>query len=49
MAETNFSYETLKAGPVRGGGAGAAKVIVNDDDLLAAPSKPTGTIREPIL
>src|SRR3954465_2284412 len=38
-----------KPGSVRGRGARAAKIIIDDDDLVAPPAKPAGAIRQTIL
>src|SRR4051812_50216885 len=48
MAEADLSDQALEAGPVRGGGARAAKII-DDDDLVAPPAEPAGAIRQTIL
>src|SRR3954470_21759296 len=48
MAGPHLSHEALEAGPVRGGGARAAKII-DDDDLVAPPAEPAGAIRQTIL
>src|SRR4051794_41976051 len=49
MAEADLSDQALEAGSVRGRGARAAKIIIDDDDLVAPPAEPAGAIRQTIL
>src|SRR4051812_49490668 len=49
MAEADLSDQALETGSVRGRGARAAKIIIDDDDLVAPPAKPAGAIRQTIL
>src|SRR4051794_38852296 len=49
MAEADLSDQALEAGSVRGRGARAAKIIIDDDNLVAPPAEPAGAIRQTIL
>ena len=49
MAEADLSDQTLEARPVRGGCARAAKIIIDDNDLVAPPAELAGAIRQTIL
>src|SRR4051794_14116295 len=49
MAEPHLGHEALEAGSVRAGGAGAAEILVDDDDLLARPAKPGGAVGQTVL
>jgi hypothetical protein len=44
VPKTNLGNETLEAGPIDAGGAGAAEILINDDDLFARPAEPASPI-----
>lgn len=49
MAQTDLGDQALKAGAIRGGGPRASEILIDDDDLLAAPAKVARAVRQAVL
>jgi hypothetical protein len=49
VTEPDLGHQTLEAWPVRGGGARAAQIVIDDDDLFASPAQSVGAIRQTVL
>ena len=49
VPKADLGNETLEAGPIDAGGAGAAEILVNDDDLFARPAEPASPISQGLL